>query len=108
MLLLHSWNRFLARVLLSGALVCILVPGCDDGNASVLAFQEQISLSSPQQSSNPPGTPSEAECWCCCAHVITASFQIPTVLSPLMRADVMEDIRYVPVDLPIPTDPPRA
>jgi hypothetical protein len=105
MLLLHAWNRFLALTLLSGALLCILVPGCDDGADTGLTSQQQASISSLQ--SNFPSTPSEAECWCCCAHVITASFQTPTILSPLMQTDVIDEVRYIRVDLPIPTQPPR-
>jgi hypothetical protein len=105
MLLLRTWNRLLALMLLSGALLCILVPGCDEGSI-VLTSQQQTGLSN-LQSSNSPDTPSEAECWCCCAHVITASFQVPIVLSPLMQTDVTEEIQYLPVDLPTPTQPPR-
>lgn len=105
MLLLRTWNRLLALTLLSGALLCILAPNCD-GVDVVLASQQQTSISN-QQSSNSPDTPSEAECWCCCAHVITASFQIPIVLSPLMQMEVTEEIHYLPVDLPTPTQPPR-
>jgi|ERR1051326_5129610 hypothetical protein len=105
MLLLRTWNRLLALTLLSGALLCILAPNCD-GIDLALASQQQISLSN-QHSSNSPDTPSEAECWCCCAHVITTSFQVPMALSPLMRTDAPEKIQYLPVDLPTPTQPPR-
>src|ERR1051325_8700809 len=97
MFLLPTWNRLLALTLLSGALFCILVPNCD-GVDVVLASQQQTGISN-QQSSNSPDTPTEAECWCCCAHVITAKFQIPVALSPLMRTDLEEEIQYVPVDL---------
>jgi hypothetical protein len=107
MLLLHGWNRLLALTLLSVALFCIVVPSCD-GVDVVLASQQPTSLSS-LQSTNLPDTPSGdvCGCWCCCASVIVAGFHIPVTLSPLMQAEPVQHVQYRPVDLPIPTHPPR-
>src|ERR1043165_9786842 len=64
MLLLRSWNRLLALPLLSGALFCILVPGCD-GVDVVLASQQSRDISSVQPT-DLPGTPAGDECGCWC------------------------------------------
>src|SRR5438309_1053387 len=105
MLLGRNWNRSLALILLTGALFCILVPGCD--GLEVASPSPQTSSVSSTQSSDGPLTPSEAECWCCCAHVIAASFHVSVGLSPLMQADTTAEIQYLTIELPTPTQPPR-